>query len=155
MDSDQYLLRPVDDLLRNNSVVIGIETAGSRLGNGLIFSEPGAPFLQMWLANYTSFNDGVWGDHSTQLPYNLSRIVPHLVTVVDSFFRPNYKEIEPLYQNRDYDWGTLYGLHLYYRFYQRYFVTDTRLDRQGCVIGDMTRHILFGSRYSCLNDQEK
>ncbi|KAK7088082.1 hypothetical protein V1264_022049 [Littorina saxatilis] len=148
VDTDQYLLRPVDALL-NHSVVIGTEVEGVKCGNGLIFSEPQAPFLKLWLASYVTFNDAKWGEHSTSLPYNMSRVFSHLVTVVDSFFRPNFEHIEPLYLNRSYDWSDLHALHLYYRFYFDYFRNYTRLDEQDNVIGDMTRYILFGSRDSC------
>ncbi|XP_076450396.1 uncharacterized protein LOC143286643 [Babylonia areolata] len=156
LDTDQYLLRPVTDLL-NDSTTIGIERPGENCGNGLIFSEPGSPFLRLWLERYSTFNDTQWAEHSTVVPYRLSREHPDLVRVVRSFFTPNYKHIEPLYRaggGGGYPWDRLHALHLYHRFYSSYFRTGVRMDRQGSVIGSMTRHILFGSGDACRENRD-
>jgi mannosyltransferase OCH1-like enzyme len=64
MDTDHLLLRSIDSLL-NESTVIGTETKGVQCGNGFLIAKPHAPFLSLWLANYTDFNDAQWATHST------------------------------------------------------------------------------------------
>ena len=151
LDTDHLVLRPLDDLL-NNSAVIGTETKGSQCGNGFLLAEPGAKFLQLWLSNYTDFRDSQWAEHSTFRPYRLSLDYPHLVRVVDSFFRPNYNEIPAFFDRKKvprYDWAKHYGVHLYTRIVRNLLYGGTRIDRQDNVIGDMVRHILFGHQHAC------
>lgn len=149
LDTDQLLLRSFDDL-RNNSVVIATEFEGHNCGNALIVSEPGADFLRHWLARYVDFNDAKWEYHSTIVPYELSRAFPHLVHVINSFFRPNWREIDQLFANRDFDLGRVYALHLYTRFHREFFETGKRLDGKDGVIGDLTRSILYGTFDACI-----
>ena len=149
---DQFLLRPVDDL-RANHVTIGTEREDWNCGNGLIFSEGEAEFLRLWLSNYATFNDKNWADHSTRIPFILSKGYPHLVTVVDSFFRPNFMHIHPLFRSAAFDWTQLYGLHLYARMNQKYFQQKTGLDKQNCTVGEITRYILYGDKNACIVNQ--
>ena len=54
--------------------------AGS-LCNALIMAEPGAPFIKLWMDAMPGAFDSSWSNHSTFLPYRLSRAHPELIRV--------------------------------------------------------------------------
>lgn len=67
----------------------------------MILSEQNSSFLQKWYDSYKSFDQKKWDKHSVQLPFTLSRQMPHLVTVVgsDCFFPVNYDEPWAVFDN--------------------------------------------------------
>ena len=154
LDNDYLVLQALDDLL-TRSMVIGIETE-FQICNGFLIAEPQAEFLQRWLSNYTDFRDHVWAEHSTMRPHLLARDFPHLVHVVDDFFKPNYRQI-PDFTDRGkvatYDWANRRGLHLYSRLIKEHVFGSPRLDRQDSVIGDAVRLILYGDQNACNDTQ--
>jgi hypothetical protein len=57
--------------------------------------------INCYTYRYNDFNESEWGEHSTVLPYHLSRVVsPGWVKVVETFFTPNYMYIIPLYEGK-------------------------------------------------------
>ena len=149
-DTDHLVLRSLDDFL-NRSTVVGRET-DKQIGNGFLIAEPGAEFLRIWLSNYTDFQDGQWAVHSTIRPHLLAIDFPHLVLVVDTFFRPNYMEIDAYFNRKKtptYPWSSRHGLHLYTSLVRQYVYGKPRLDKQDHVIADVVRHILYGDQHAC------
>lgn len=88
-DMDTLFVAPPPAELFAQSCVMGHERvdtgapsspAGS-LCNALIMAEPGAPFIATWIERMPAAFDGSWSNHSTFLPYRLSREFPHQVRV--------------------------------------------------------------------------
>jgi hypothetical protein len=88
-DMDTLFIAPPPEELFAESCVMGHErvdrTAPSApegsLCNALIMAEPRAPFIDIWRERMPGAFDGSWSNHSTFLPYRLSREFPHLIRV--------------------------------------------------------------------------
>lgn len=88
-DMDTLFLAPPPPEFFQESCVMGAErvdvTAPSSpegsLCNALIMAEPGAPFIKLWMDAMPDAFDGSWSNHSTFLPYRLSRAHPDLIRV--------------------------------------------------------------------------
>ena len=118
VDTDMVLLRPIDRLLLQETVM-GAEDVGF-LSNGFIAAAPNARFLRLWYHSYRTFNDELWSEHSVRLPWKLAMKNPHLIHIeMQSINRPNcgserkYLDTEGLYYNLTRN----YAVHLWYRFY--------------------------------------
>ena len=151
LDNDQFVLRPLDDLY-NESMVISVEVKGFNCGNGLLLAAPGAPFLGLWLRNYTDFKGSRWAEHSTVRPYRLALAFPRLVRVLDSFFVPHYGRVRRFFNRTltpTHAWARQHGFHLYHHRV-RDLLARQRLDLQDNAVGDVTRHVLYGDQGRCL-----
>ncbi|MFG1417582.1 glycosyltransferase [Xanthobacter sp. V0B-10] len=88
-DMDTLFLAPPPDELFAEHCVMGRErvdtgAAGAPEGslcNALIMAEPGSAFIAEWMKRMPGAFDGSWSNHSTFLPYRLSREFPDLVRV--------------------------------------------------------------------------
>eukprot|EP00960_Hanusia_phi_P045487 757273-Hanusia_phi.AAC.1 len=72
LDTDVLVLRTLDMLLSSNMFVIG-EQSGGGICNGVIISPLRHPFLQRWLGQYISFEEGTMGLHASYLPMMMVR----------------------------------------------------------------------------------
>ena len=97
LDTDVFVHRSYDDLLRH-SAVLGEERVGGRLiglCNAVILSEAESPFLRRWYSEYRFFRsqgrDGLWDEHSVRIPSRLANQFPEEITVLpqDAFFKPS------------------------------------------------------------------
>jgi hypothetical protein len=104
IDSDTLCLKSFEPLLNlsgsNGSFIMGMEGKnGNKLCNAIMLSEKNAEFPKIWLSNYTNFDDDNWAGHSIELPYELSKKHPELLTVMD------YKSFTwPLYHSEHLRW---------------------------------------------------
>ena len=86
-DIDTLFLRPLPPSWLARRFILGREKAppgaadGGLLCNAWIASAPGAEFGRRWLDGMTEAFDGSWSNHSTLLPYRLSREFPSLLHV--------------------------------------------------------------------------
>lgn len=86
-DIDTLFLRPVPAAWRSRQFILGREKppAGAEgegsLCNAWIASAPGADFCRLWLDRMSDAFDGSWSNHSTLLPYRLSRRHPEWIDV--------------------------------------------------------------------------
>lgn len=86
-DIDSLFLRPVPTALRTEQFVLGEEKAPANaednrsLCNAWIASAPGAEFCQRWLEGMKQAFDGSWSNHSTLLPYRLSKQLPAALNI--------------------------------------------------------------------------
>jgi hypothetical protein len=59
------------------------------LCNAVMLSEPGAPYIKLWLDSYKTFRskgkDEFWVEHSVKVPYQLAIQHPSLVTILEPF----------------------------------------------------------------------
>lgn len=146
-DTDHIVLNPLDPLL-HHSVVMGIENEDQNFGNGFYLGQAGAEFLRLWYDSYHTFNDTEWGEHSCIVPFKLHKKHPDVALhVVDSFFRPNGMHVTFQFFSAYYNWTEMYGVHLYQRVYTEYFVGW--LENKKSSLGEITRHVLFGSSKAC------
>ncbi|KAK7486303.1 hypothetical protein BaRGS_00022473, partial [Batillaria attramentaria] len=76
-DTDYLLLNSVDDL-RHHSVVMGNTIPNYNYCNCVFMGKAGAEFFRLWYDSYRTFNDRVWGYHSTVLPYKLHKDHPNV-----------------------------------------------------------------------------
>lgn len=88
-DMDTLFVAPPPAALFGESCVMGRERVDvgapsspeGSLCNALIMAEPGSPFIQTWIERMPGAFDGSWSNHSTFLPYRLSREFPHWIRV--------------------------------------------------------------------------
>ena len=72
LDTDALVLQSLDGFRGSGLTVLGVQEDGG-ICNGAIIAPPSAPFIQRWLAQYASFQDGRMGVHSTYFPMLLAR----------------------------------------------------------------------------------
>jgi hypothetical protein len=88
-DMDTLFVAPPPAELFAESCVMGRERVDTgvpsspegSLCNALIMAEPGSPFIAAWIERMPGAFDGSWSNHSTFLPYRLSREFPELIRV--------------------------------------------------------------------------
>lgn len=86
-DIDTLFLRPFPTSWLARSFILGEEKApagaedGRSLCNAWIASAPGAPFCRRWLEAMEEAFDGSWSNHSTLLPYRLSKAFPERLDI--------------------------------------------------------------------------
>lgn len=88
-DMDTLFVAPLPADLFAESCVMGHERVDraapsapeGSLCNALIMAEPGSPFIRTWLERMPDAFDGSWSNHSTFLPYRLSREFPQAIRV--------------------------------------------------------------------------
>lgn len=86
-DIDTLFLRPSPRQWLERAFILGREKAppgaepGGSLCNAWIASAPGAEFGRLWLESLSGAFDGSWNNHSTLLPYRLSRANPGLIHI--------------------------------------------------------------------------
>ncbi|TXT08601.1 hypothetical protein VHUM_02729 [Vanrija humicola] len=115
LDIDMFIVRSFDELLYYPTT-LGMEakTDPTRpiydpegLCNAVIISEPGAAFIDRWLASYETFSAEDWAGHSVRMPWQLARQHPDDLQVLNSraFFWPMWsgQEIDKVFENDDYD----------------------------------------------------
>lgn len=105
LDLDTICCRSLEPL-RQHEFVMGVQAtipgATGGLCNAVMVSAPGAKFLKMWLARYSSFRskgrDALWDFHSVRLPVRLAARYPDLITVLpfNAFFYPLWPDLERL-----------------------------------------------------------
>lgn len=86
-DIDSLFLRPLPPAWRSQQFILGEEKApagaedGRSLCNAWIAAAPGAEFCRRWLEGMEQAFDGSWSNHSTLLPYRLSKQFPALLDI--------------------------------------------------------------------------
>lgn len=125
-DMDSLFVNPLPELLWQQPCVVGREAdvylpqTGEyqpSVCNAVILSEPGGRFVDTWLARSKVAFDGTWSNHSTFLPYELSREHPDWVRVepIRSFFHHGIApaELDTLFRGCDADFDGIYSMHLW------------------------------------------
>lgn len=122
-DIDTLFLRPFPAEWRTRQFILGREKApagamdGGSLCNAWIASAPGAEFCRHWLESMAEAFDGSWSNHSTLLPYRLSRAFPDLIDVEPetSFYALDWspRSIGALFMRSVPLPDTAYSLHLW------------------------------------------
>jgi hypothetical protein len=74
LDVDVLCLKPFKSLLHYDCV-LG-EEYNEGLCNAVILAQPNTPFLRRWFAEYSSFSDQQWNEHSVRLPRRLADAHP-------------------------------------------------------------------------------
>lgn len=74
LDVDVLCLRSFKSLL-HYECVLG-EEHNEGLCNAVILAQPNSPFLRRWFAEYSSFNDQQWNEHSVRVPRRLADAHP-------------------------------------------------------------------------------
>lgn len=92
LDSDAYILRPLNHLFEGARDVYMGHEGGNRWGlcNGVIMAKAGTPFIARWLDEYASFDNSRWNDHSVYLPKTLATKHPDEICTLSpsAFFWP-------------------------------------------------------------------
>lgn len=95
MDTDQLLIKPLDDLLDNECVMGGESyidhardlhdvTKIQSLSSGLIMSAPYSKFIQKWIDRWPEgFKENVWASHAVVLPWEIAKEFPNDVKVLE------------------------------------------------------------------------
>lgn len=95
-----------------------------------------------------------WGIHSTFLPLALARIYPKLIHNAGyAFVKPDLPGVHDVWAGH-YDWSQNHAVHLYYRSMVeggqvRTNYTLSELMRLNSTLGEIARHIVFGSKDAC------
>ena len=123
LDTDVFLIKPLDELLSHN-FVMGIEN-GMGLCNGVILSEKNSIFAQTWYDSYhpdctregAGFKPDGWGEMSVRFPELLSKDFEDYMTIlpVTAFFQPSGcgKGMAVLFDSEEYSCEESYGNHLW------------------------------------------
>jgi hypothetical protein len=94
LDSDAFVLRPFDTLLKGARDVVMAHEGGYRgaLTNAVILAKKEAPFIRRWLAEYDTFDDAKWNYHSVILPDKLATLHPEDLCELSptAFFWPTW-----------------------------------------------------------------
>lgn len=120
LDLDTICKRPFTNLL-HHGFVIGIQ--GHPYGihglcNGVILSEKGHPFIEMWLDSYRTFRskgmDSFYDEHSVILPLELCNAHPGLIHTepYNSFHWPSWHDTHLLFEAEN-DYPNAYCHHLW------------------------------------------
>jgi hypothetical protein len=125
-DIDTIFVNPIPDALFDQPSVLGREQdvvcqTSNRLRpslcNAVILSEPNGAFVRTWLERLKGEFDGSWSNHSTFLPYELSRQFPDLIRIepLRSFFYhgASIEGIRMLMEGCDTDYNGIYSMHLW------------------------------------------
>ncbi|KAK7098038.1 uncharacterized protein [Littorina saxatilis] len=152
LDGDQVVLRSLDEF-RDYEFVMGHENKHN-LANSLLISVPNAKFIDVWYRNYRSYNPRQWGIHSTFLPLALAKIYPKTIHNAGyAFIKPDLPGVREIWEGH-YDWRENHAVHLYYRSMVegkdiRTNYTLQELTRLNSTLGEISRHIVFGSKDAC------
>lgn len=123
LDTDVFLIKPLDELLSNN-FVMGIEN-GMGLCNGVILAEKNSRFVQTWYDSYhpdckregAGFKPDGWGEMSVRFPELLSVEFKDYMTIlpVTAFFQPSGspKGMAVLFDSEEYWCDESFGNHLW------------------------------------------
>jgi hypothetical protein len=97
LDSDVFVVRPLDVLRRGHRDVVMGHEGGNRRGqtNAVILAKAGAPFLARWLDRYADFDDAAWNYHSVILPKEMAEEHPEEVCAVapSVFYWPSWTHV--------------------------------------------------------------
>lgn len=147
MDTDEYFLRPGDEL-RNSNCTMG-KAHDRSIGSALIYAEKGALFIEKWIDSYNHYDPSKWGDNSVLMAEKLARKFPDLIHVFEHHcaFYPHGLVL----YNQNYKWSHSYGLHIYKtghipELQKINFETVRNINN---TIGAVFRYILFGSKELC------
>lgn len=107
LDIDTLCLRSFTELRRHPCVMARQGDRG--LCNAVMLSEPGAHFLQVWLASYRLFRSpgraAYWDEHSVRVPAMLARCtgMDEAIHILDeeAFFYPSWEEMSALFESSD------------------------------------------------------
>jgi len=134
MDTDQLLIRPLNDLLDNECVMGGESyidhardlhdvTKIKSLSSGLIMSAPYSRFIEKWVDRWPEgFKDNVWASHAVVLPWEIAQEFPNDVKLLE------VEAFTPFDFRDDYIFGTdlnqlkrlkhSYGVHMWDTIWQ-------------------------------------
>jgi hypothetical protein len=125
-DIDTLFVNPYPDRLFSQACVLGRENdvVDQRTGqlrpslcNALIFAEPQARFVRLWLDGMADAFDGSWSNHSTFLPYALAQQHPGLVHLEPSrSFYPfmwTRGDLHALLESSERNLDGLFSIHLW------------------------------------------
>ena len=119
MDSDVFLLAPIDELRKYPISMGAQEDSGKQLCNAFILAAPKTTFMCLWLYAYREYAPRFyafnfhWATYSVEAPAYIARTYPEIIHIeMNRFFRPNYKEKHHFYEGF-YDWSNKYIVHLW------------------------------------------
>ena len=150
-DIDTLFVNPYPEELFEHEYVLGRESdivdfstgeTKPSICNALIMAKPGARFGRDWLANIQDAFNGTWSNHSTLLPYRISREHPDWVHVEPprSFYRYMWtvEDLETLFEKCEDDWEGAYSIHLWSHLWW----TRRRRDFSGIHAGMFTERYI-------------
>lgn len=123
LDTDVFVIKPLDELLTNN-FVMGIEN-GMGLCNGVILGEKDSIFMRTWYESYhpdckrkgAGFDPDGWGEMSVRFPELLAEEFADYITIlpVTAFFQPSGSRLGmmELFDGEEYWCDESYANHLW------------------------------------------
>lgn len=154
LDTDVFIIKPLDDLLSNN-FVMGIEN-GMGLCNGVILSEPQSNFMKTWYDSYhpdcsrvgAGFKPDGWGEMSVRFPELLAEDFKDYITIlpVTAFFQPSGspKGMKVLFDSEAYWCDDSYANHLWesqsWDWYLKEMVPENVIEKNGYFYKLVKKH---------------
>ncbi len=145
LDTDVFVIKPLDDLLQYN-FVMGIEN-GMGLCNGVILSEKKSRFVEAWYESYhpdctregSGFDPDGWGEMSVRFPELLAKEFKDYATIlpVTAFFQPSGspRGMAVLFDSEEYWCEESYANHLWesqsWDWYLRDMVPENIIEKNG------------------------
>lgn len=125
LDLDIITLDSLKDLFDSDSEFIlgkeeGYDNAGDHfvgICSAVLLGRSESKFLRRWYRSYTRFDSDRFYEYSGKIPWQLSRMVPDNVTVLDAdrLFTPLWTNegLETLFVKAGFDWSKNYAVHLW------------------------------------------
>lgn len=144
MDLDAFVLQPLD-VFYDNELTMGAEDVAG-VNNGFIIAKRCSRFLRNWYAEYKSFDDSKWGEHSILLPKKLAAINPELIRVEQDTIQSDFTDtFERLWSEKFEEayWRPVRAVHSFIR------LAETRYDEESIKnvtnnFGTMVGRIMAG-----------
>lgn len=147
LDFDEIILRPLEPL-RKYEYTQGHERDVT-MGSQLVMAKKNATFLNYWYNSYRDDYRNTWAWNALWVPDKLSKEHPSLIHVEGyNFTRPNWQQVGLIF-NKNYDWSTNYGMHMYVRWYKNE-TNNVIIRTLNTTIGSVCRHVLFGNKELCI-----
>lgn len=150
IDTDVWLLQPLDRF-EQNQVTMGYQNAKKReLPNAAIMAMPKAKFVERLLNTYyNDYRPNDWDYNSVRIPGKLATKFPDEIWVENTtWMRPNWKELNMIYDKLIPNFHEKYMLHLWHTAHQR---ISQRVDLKHLTPEDLWLNATTANKFSLTN----
>ncbi|OAF67281.1 hypothetical protein A3Q56_04965 [Intoshia linei] len=116
MDMDVIAIQPIPDYV-TKSCFMGLESE-QKLCGSFIACEANSPFLAIWLNSYlTDYRIEEWSYNSGMVPTQIAKRFPKMIHLSRLINQPNFKHLDQIWGNSQYNWKNNIAMHIWYRLY--------------------------------------
>lgn len=142
LDLDAFVLKPLDDMYRFETVIPSENNNG--LASGIMLAKRCSRFLTTWYNMYDTFDDSQWGFHPVVLPWRLAQLIPQHIQIenvrIQTNFWDTYRKCFSSVLERSY-WEPVRIVHPYVRLAEETY-DEQSIQKLNNNFGVMIRRIL-------------